>query len=426
MRARGLEPPRARAHRNLNPARLPVPPHPREPTVADARGGVRCSIQNHLRCGSCEDDDHDAGGRPRAAGGGARGRAGRARPPAHARAPRRQRQDPRLPQGQGAARRGAAAHGPRGGLRGDDARVPALVGRRGDRRVAPAPGRSPERRLRDRAGRGRAVHVHGRVPAAAQRARCPTSSKLEGVQEEIEVPAEEVDAELERLREESSPLVAVDRRGADRRLRRGRHARQRQRQAGARGLHRRLPRAARHGPHVRGDRARAARHERRRDAHDRAAAAGRLPRRQAARPQRRRRAARALRARAPAAPARRRVRARRPPSSTRSPSCAPRSRTSYRERLEALARSRFRASVLGSLGDAIEVDLPPYTVAGRVEELLGDLARNVERQGVPFGTFLAADRPHDGAGHAGAAARRDRLAAPRARARGVRRAREAS
>jgi trigger factor len=62
---------------------------------------------------------------------------------------------------------------------------------------------------------------------------------------------------------------------------------------------------------------------------------------------------------------------------------------SYRERLEALARSRFRASVLGSLGDAIEVDLPPYTVAGRVEELLGDLARNVERQGVPFGTFLA-------------------------------------
>jgi trigger factor len=62
---------------------------------------------------------------------------------------------------------------------------------------------------------------------------------------------------------------------------------------------------------------------------------------------------------------------------------------SYRERLASLAHSRFRASVLGSLGEAIEVDLPPYTVAGRVEELLGDLARNVERQGVPFGTFLA-------------------------------------
>ena len=62
---------------------------------------------------------------------------------------------------------------------------------------------------------------------------------------------------------------------------------------------------------------------------------------------------------------------------------------SYRERLTALARSRFRASVLGSLGEAVEVDLPPYIVAGRVEELLGDLARNVERQGVPFGAFLA-------------------------------------
>jgi trigger factor len=63
--------------------------------------------------------------------------------------------------------------------------------------------------------------------------------------------------------------------------------------------------------------------------------------------------------------------------------------TAYRDRLETLARQRFRASVLASLGEAIEVDLPPYTVAGRVEELLGDLARNVERQGVPFGTFLA-------------------------------------
>ena len=63
--------------------------------------------------------------------------------------------------------------------------------------------------------------------------------------------------------------------------------------------------------------------------------------------------------------------------------------TAYRDRLETLARQRFRASVLASLGEAIEIDLPPYTVASRVEELLGDLARNVERQGVPFGTFLA-------------------------------------
>ncbi len=61
----------------------------------------------------------------------------------------------------------------------------------------------------------------------------------------------------------------------------------------------------------------------------------------------------------------------------------------YRDRLEAQARSHFRAGVLGSLGEAIEVELPPYTVAGRVEELVGDLARNVERQGVPFRTFLA-------------------------------------
>ena len=61
----------------------------------------------------------------------------------------------------------------------------------------------------------------------------------------------------------------------------------------------------------------------------------------------------------------------------------------FRERLETLARSRFRASVLGSLGEVVEVELPPYVVAGRVEEMIGDLARNVERQGVPFRTFLA-------------------------------------
>ena len=33
MRARGLEPPRAEAHRDLNPARLPVPPRPPEGTA---------------------------------------------------------------------------------------------------------------------------------------------------------------------------------------------------------------------------------------------------------------------------------------------------------------------------------------------------------------------------------------------------------
>ena len=35
----------------------------------------------------------------------------------------------------------------------------------------------------------------------------PEKLELEGVQEDVEVPADEVDAELERLREESSPLV---------------------------------------------------------------------------------------------------------------------------------------------------------------------------------------------------------------------------
>ena len=40
VRARGLEPPRAEAHRDLNPARLPVPPRPR---CFKNRGGVRAA-----------------------------------------------------------------------------------------------------------------------------------------------------------------------------------------------------------------------------------------------------------------------------------------------------------------------------------------------------------------------------------------------
>jgi hypothetical protein len=51
MRARGLEPPRGKPHRDLNPARLPVPPHPRlghriEPPVAaaDLRGGGKQTL----------------------------------------------------------------------------------------------------------------------------------------------------------------------------------------------------------------------------------------------------------------------------------------------------------------------------------------------------------------------------------------------
>ena len=37
VRARGLEPPRAEAHRDLNPARLPVPPRPRSPRIERER-----------------------------------------------------------------------------------------------------------------------------------------------------------------------------------------------------------------------------------------------------------------------------------------------------------------------------------------------------------------------------------------------------
>jgi hypothetical protein len=37
VRARGLEPPRAEAHRDLNPARLPVPPRPRNPRIERER-----------------------------------------------------------------------------------------------------------------------------------------------------------------------------------------------------------------------------------------------------------------------------------------------------------------------------------------------------------------------------------------------------
>ena len=33
MRMRGVEPPRAEAHRHLKPARLPIPPHPQLPAI---------------------------------------------------------------------------------------------------------------------------------------------------------------------------------------------------------------------------------------------------------------------------------------------------------------------------------------------------------------------------------------------------------
>ena len=41
MRVRGLEPPRALAHRVLNPARIPVPPHPLVGSRIEPRGYAR-------------------------------------------------------------------------------------------------------------------------------------------------------------------------------------------------------------------------------------------------------------------------------------------------------------------------------------------------------------------------------------------------
>ncbi len=73
------------------------------------------------------------------------------------------------------------------------------------------PGRPAERRLRVGARRGRGVHLHGRVPAAPHGHAARGSSSSRACRSEVEVPAEEVDAEIERLREESSPLVTVDR-----------------------------------------------------------------------------------------------------------------------------------------------------------------------------------------------------------------------
>jgi len=216
----------------------------------------------------------------------------------------------------------------------------------------------------------------------------PAELKLEGIQEDVEIPAEEVDAELERLREETSPLVVVDR-GAqtgdyvevDMHVSSGGKA---------------VPEASTVGYLVPLGTGRTFEEIERAL---RGMTAGET-----------RSAELPLPADYPDAKLRGRnadvelhvhsVRERQPrPLDDEFARASSEFDTlaelraaiedSYRERLEALARSRFRSSVLASLGEAIDVELPPYTVAGRVEELLGDLARNVERQGVPFGTFLA-------------------------------------
>ena len=299
----------------------------------------------------------------------------------------------------------------------------ALVGRRGDRRGPPAPGRSPERRFRGSAGRGRVVHVHGRVPAAAQGHAARRARSSRACRRTIDVPAEEVDAEIERLREESSPLVAVDRAaqtgdyvevdmhvsangkpvpeastvGYLVQLGTGRTFEEIERTL--RGMsagetrHTELPLPAEYpDPKLRGRNADVELH------------------------------VHSVREREP-----------RPLDDDFARAASEfdtlaELRTAiedaYRERLEAIAQlalPRERAR------------LARRRHRGRAAALHGRRARRgaarrsrAQRRapGRAVRDVPGADRPHDGAGHAGAAARRDRLAAPRARARGVRRARE--
>ena len=63
-------------------------------------------------------------------------------------------------------------------------------------------------------------------------------------------------------------------------------------------------------------------------------------------------------------------------------------RATFDERIDDLVTSRYRSNVLGALGRAVEIQLTPYLFAERVDELLGNLARSIERQGVPFATWL--------------------------------------
>ena len=65
-------------------------------------------------------------------------------------------------------------------------------------------------------------------------------------------------------------------------------------------------------------------------------------------------------------------------------------RSDFQERVDHAVNSRFRANVLGDLGRQVEVELPPYCILDRVEDLLGGMARSIERQGVPFQTWLQA------------------------------------
>ena len=289
-----------------------------------------------------------------------RGRRPRLR--AHARAPRRSAKIPGFRKGKVPPRGGrCSAWAARRSSRRRCASSCRLGGR-GDRRGAPAARRPAERRLRAvppaRASRSRSR----RSSRCGRPARCPRSSSSRACRRTSTVAGR---GGRRRARAPARGVLAARRRSsapaADGRLRRGRHARQRRRQAGARGLHRRLPRPARHRAHVRGDRARAARHERRaRRATPSCRCPADYPDGKLRGPQRRRRAARRTEGASSGACCRRSTTSSRatPPSSTRSPSCAPRSRapTASGSSARALALPR---RVLGSLGEAVEVELPP-------------------------------------------------------------------
>ena len=164
--------------------------------------------------------------------------------------PLREREDPRLPQGEDpdagarvAARQGAHL---RGG-RGQPHRRLVL-----ERRVAQprAPGLRPAVRVRAAGHRGRRLELRrdGRG-AGAPRARRLDDARG-AARAEVEVPQESVDAEIEALREAVAELAPA----GDRPAQRGRHARRRPRRLRRRGPARHRRRARRREARTRSSR----------------------------------------------------------------------------------------------------------------------------------------------------------------------------
>ncbi len=171
MRARGLEPPRAEAHRDLNPERLPVPPRPRGWSVSPRGPRYISPLHRWAATTQLLELPHGPGGgarrqprpphgrrlsaRARARGGACRGRS------------RRIGQDPRVPQGQGAAPGTPRERRPRSAVgRGRRVAHRRLVLERCVA-VAATPGGNAGVRLRASRQRGRALDVqrHGRGAA---------------------------------------------------------------------------------------------------------------------------------------------------------------------------------------------------------------------------------------------------------------------